>query len=492
MLKWVTGKLNLKRTTEVAIPVLPRSGARDGFPLQSADELLATAGRQRALQQLWDNCPFSRPVWEGFWLTPVRALAVRLQQLPAAPTGPYAKKGGMLDEALEVAVCAVRLSRGRMLPPGAVPEEQAAQGGAWCSAVFWAALLHDVGALHKMAVFQEDGSRWYPQVAAPECPWSVSFSQGEGDPCAWGAMMAYRLLPEEGLRWLSRWPRVTDTLLIYLSGNKKASAILHAAVSEARLKCGLLPQDIIPEDVKKSVKTAGTLPQNAPDPSSEHALVKPVISSIAVISKSYTRSQSPDATPPVPVRVSAIEQNVLANEAENETVIARHNGGNPGDWLTVLETGERTSSPENVMIPETMAFGPVAIDAQAGTSLTPGEHFWQWLIAALAGGLVTVNAQDSLLHVMTQYVFLPSPACFYRYLSAQKNAETHKDVVQKSFEALNHHFTRNGKGLFIYRQYENEKRTGRYTKLSGYMIPLTLIFTHGSLPKDSPWLSPDK
>ncbi len=489
----MTDKLN--RTKETVTPVPPRSDTRGEFPPQSADELLAAAGRQRALQQLWDNSPFSRPVWEAFWLTPIRALAVRLQQLPAAPTGPYAREGGMLDEALEVAVCAVRLTRGWMLPPGAVPEEQAAQSGAWCSAIFWAALLHDVGALHKMAVFQEDGSRWYPQVAAPELPWSVRFSQGGGDPCAWGAMMAYRLLPEDGLRWLSRWPRVTDTLLIYLSGNQKAGAILHAAVSEARLKCGLLPPDIIPLDIKTSVKTVGNIPQNAPDPSSEHALSKPVTSSITAISTSYTNSQSPDATSPVPVLISAIKQNVLANEAENETVIAQQNGGNPGELLIMLDhltTGEKMNSPENILIPETMAFGPAAIDVQAGTTLTPGEHFWQWLIAAVAGGSVTVNAQDSLLHVMTQSVFLPSPACFYRYLSAQKNAETRKDVIQKSFEALNHHFTRNGKGLFIYRQYENENRAGRYTKVSGYMIPITLIFTHGALPPDSPWLSPDK
>jgi hypothetical protein len=308
-------------------------------------------------------------------------------------------------------------------------------------------------------------------------------------------MMAYRLLPEDGLRWLSRWPRVSDTLLIYLSGNKKAGAILHAAVSEARQKCGLLPQDIIPQDIKKSVKTVGTLPQNAPDPSSEHALSKPVTSSITSISKSYTRSQSQDAKSPVPVRVSAIEQNVLANETENEIVITQQNGENPGDLLTVLDhltTSERMNSPENVLIPETLAFGPASIDAQARATLTPGELFWQWLIAAVAGGSVTVNAQDSLLHVMTQYVFLPSPACFYRYLSVQKNAETHKDTIQKSFEALNHHFTRNGKGIFIYRKFENENRAGRYTKVSGYMIPITLIFTQGALPPDSPWLSPDK
>ena len=93
---------------------------------------------------------------------------------------------------------------------------------------------------------------------------------------------------------------------------------------------------------------------------------------------------------------------------------------------------------------------------------------------------------------MTQYVFLQTPECFYRYRAEQENSEIKKDDLQKNFESLDRHYSRNGKGIYIYRKYENEKREGRYTKLSGYMIPLNFIFTNGLLPPDSPWLSPNK
>src|SRR5476649_439465 len=120
MLKWVAEKLNLVRDGDQPVASISTHGGAGGWysPL-TADSLLSQGNRKRSLQQLWDNSPFSRPVFDAFWLTPVRELAVRLQQLPAAQSGPYAREGGMLDEALDVALCAVRLSRGWMLPPGA-------------------------------------------------------------------------------------------------------------------------------------------------------------------------------------------------------------------------------------------------------------------------------------------------------------------------------------------------------------------------------------
>lgn len=137
------------------------------FPFLNAESLLSVDNRKRALQQLWENSPFSRPVWEAFWLIPIRELAIRVQQLPAAQSGPYAREGGMLDKALDVAVCAVRLSRGWLLPPGAELEDQAIQSSAWNTAIFWAALLHDLGGMDDIAAFHQDGTRWYPGIAPP-------------------------------------------------------------------------------------------------------------------------------------------------------------------------------------------------------------------------------------------------------------------------------------------------------------------------------------
>ncbi|EPS8493591.1 TraI domain-containing protein [Yersinia enterocolitica] len=118
MLKWVSGKFDQIRGAVQPASTAHGAAPNGWFPFLNAESLLSVDNRKRALQQLWENSPFSRSVWEAFWLIPIRELAIRGQQLPAAQSGPYAREGGMLDKALGVAVCAVRLSRGWLLPPG--------------------------------------------------------------------------------------------------------------------------------------------------------------------------------------------------------------------------------------------------------------------------------------------------------------------------------------------------------------------------------------
>ncbi|MFV8760782.1 TraI domain-containing protein [Yersinia enterocolitica] len=410
MLAWVVDKINRARE-EVSLPAVIHNTDADGwFSPQSAEELLAKENRKRALRQLWESSPFSRSVWETFWLTPAKELAVRLQQLPAAQSGSYAREGGMLDEALDVAVCAVRLSRGWMLPPGVAPEEQAEQSSAWCTAIFWAALLHNLSALNEMTAFHQDGSRWHSGLTAPSTCWRVRFTPATPETVLKATIVAHRLLPEQGLCWLSRWSEVTEKLLAYLSGNKTASGVIHAAVSEARQKCGL---------------------------------------------------QSPVFTVALtlPIQMSGRLTNDSSSKFQNELA-------------EVAETQKATIPQVSAEISE--------------------KSFWHWLVSSVADGRLTVNAQDSLAHIIKQHVFVQTPDCFYRYLATKPNAKMDKDDIQKNFEALNRHYSRNGKGIYTYRKYENENRDGRFIKIFGYMIPLTLIFTHGTIPNDSKWLSANK
>ncbi|NDL64231.1 hypothetical protein GRH90_15940 [Enterobacteriales bacterium SAP-6] len=289
-------------------------------------------------------------------------------------------------------------------------------------------------------------------------------------------------------------------LLVYLSGNKPAGKILHAAVNEARQKCGLLAPELVPSPALAPVETTDAIPQNEAKSFPEHALPNPTQSPVATFTKSYSHSQASDIASSAPALVSAIEQNEPANDAENELTRAQETGCTPGELLNILDqlTIEGGGvSQGNMSTPDTTALMVSSDDAQCPPSptvatLSPGEQFWQWLVSSVADASLTVNASDSLLHVMVQYVFVQSPECFYRYLAAEHRTETGKNDIQKNFEALNHHYSRNGKGLYIYRRYENEKREGRFTKISGYMIPLRLIFTQEVNLSDSPWLSPNK
>lgn len=503
MLKWITGKLNnpVKGASPKRTNALDVRAAGEWFSPQSAETLLATPARKQALQQLWDNSPFSRTVWETLWLSPVKQLAIRLQQLPAASSGNYAREGGMLDEALEVAVCAVRLSRGWMLPPGAPPEEQAAQGAAWCTAIFWAALLHDLNSLDKMAAFHEDGRRWHAGLDAPDARWRVRFCEQTGYPKIRACAAAYRLLPSEGLHWISRWPLLMDTLLVYLSGDKPAGAILHSAVSEAREKCGLPSQiESISPSLKSPTDNSELIHQSTPVDSGEHhdnqSDLVPFISGVIGDADTPLLEKVSD-TSGMPELLSAISQSGVT-EAEDELAneLPVPDGGTSGDLLTLLDaiTSDGSDPVVDRIVPNESLTLMVSAEPVAGevSTYTLGECFWRWLVYSLEEGLLSVNTRDNLLHVMAQYVFIQTPDCFYRFLAAQDNNEADKDDVQKAFEALNKHYSRSGKGIYIYKKYETENREGRFTRMSGYMIMASQLFKGNASLTDSQWLSPNK
>lgn len=129
---------------------------------------------------------------------------------------------------------------------------------------------------------------------------------------------------------------------------------------------------------------------------------------------------------------------------------------------------------------------------KAGPVDEAGTRFLEWVRDCVEDSTLSVNEKDSILHVLAQFVFLVSPACFYRYTSTVEACGVDKDRLQKSFELLNVHHSRNGKGLFHYHQYDTPDKSGRFTKVSGYMINADIIFKKGSCPADSIWLSAKK
>lgn len=127
---------------------LPQSAAipqtvKAGYFLPSESRLLLdTSRRRQCLQCLWDNSTLSKTRYQTLWLAPLHECVALMQQLPAAPQGPYARLGGLIDVTLQCTAFAVRLAKGQMLPPGVAPETQAAQSVIWNTVVFYAALFH--------------------------------------------------------------------------------------------------------------------------------------------------------------------------------------------------------------------------------------------------------------------------------------------------------------------------------------------------------------
>lgn len=505
MLKWFARKVN--STNECYSTTFysnPRSVAKGFFLPLGADDLICRGERQRALQQLWENSPFSRTVFDAFWLSPVRELAIRVQQLPAAQSGTYAREGGFLDEALDTAVCAVRLSRGWLLPPGAAPEDQATQSSVWATAIFYAALLHDIAALGAMETCYENGTPWYAGLVAPTEPWRVRFAHTTGKILPGSSWLAYRLLPEEGLNWLSRWPQILNLLVLYLSDHAGQGGVLHTAVTEARLKLGLPSGGMEIAQQREVVMPPNTdIPQHTEMRETPYGAAGEGVEMISAIPVGIPpggdySSQSDKQEMPIAALASAIELKV---PKQDKPFVDPVEEASPATILNLLDqfAGVANVSPQNpASLPsETNETRHVSerittLATEVGGLETAGEAFWNWLVAAISTGELTVNAADSLIHRMSQYIFVQTPECFFRFMTKKNTGSGEKEDIQKSFESLDLHYSRKGKGIYIYRKYERESRTGQYSKVSGYMLPVSLIFTQGVMPPDSTWLSPNK
>jgi len=190
-------------------------------------------------------------------------------------------------------------------------------------------------------------------------------------------------------------------------------------------------------------------------------------------------------------------ENDISRDEEDEAQISTEN---LLSLLDLMAEGKSSVVTENV--PADSADNPPATVLPPGTLPSheegmdkeeqAGALFLEWVRDSVEDGTLSVNEKDSLLHVLAQFVFLVSPACFYRYSSTAGGGGADKDRLQKSFEALNVHHSRNGKGLFHYHQYDTPDKSGRFTKVSGYMINADIIFKKGSCPADSIWLSAKK
>lgn len=532
-LGWLAGKSGSPVPT-----IIPQSEtgvrAKDGGYWQVLDArgLLDTPERKKLVRVLRENCPFSEKILEAWWLEPLQKLAVRVQGVPATWTGTYSHQGGFLDLSLNVAVRAVRLVRGMMLPPGATPEEQAEQSSAWVCAVYWAAIFHHLGWLSGMEGGVENGQPWYPGMSAPAGAWRIRRATGECSSMN-AIYMASRILPETGVLWLQRWPALSEALFIYLSGAKSESGILNSIVADALSGCGL---ESNPKEAVVPVNNAGMI---IGDNMLKNDDISPKISDIesvllssqegidssseamgsnknqydsdcqeqpesAVLVKGNESATSLNSSNPVtePLALISAFENSEENSASTEQT---------GDsTASALSASELLGVLDQQMMGSVWVDSSASADAAAASDSVPGNiaedqqnavpnvgafdssgvAFFDWLKRSVEDGSVTVNESDSLLHVLAGYVFMNSPDCFYRFIATLPEGNHDKSQIQKSFEGLNIHHLRNGKGLYHYHKYDAPDKTGRFTKMSGYMILPGIIFKQGSCPKDSIWLSP--
>ncbi|WP_337047689.1 TraI domain-containing protein [Serratia liquefaciens] len=206
------------------------------FMPATAEQLLDTASRKQCLQQLWENSALPKDLYTDFYLQPLKQLMTLMQVLPAAQQGEYAREGGLAEVTLQTVTYAVRLAKGHMLPPGAAPEEQAAQNVQWNMVVFYAALWHYLPLFSQLEGELRKGQPWLVGVAIPTEPYRFRFAATSSDPVlvtSQSTMIAARLLPAAVIDWLSALPAAIQSLMLIASRQPSALPVIDDIVQDA-------------------------------------------------------------------------------------------------------------------------------------------------------------------------------------------------------------------------------------------------------------------
>ena len=533
-------------STETTTPETARQPEHlpEGFYIpRTAEELTSTPRRKQCLKQLWENSSMPSDVYQQFCLTPVQKLLMAAQNVPAAGDSRWADANGFGDLTLQFTTYAVRLARGYMFPPGATPEEQAAQSGVWNAVVFWSALFYHLPLLAHLEGELVSGKLWQPGMSSPDEAFRFRYRQqrlqgSEAQQLA--AVMAGQLLPEGATAWLATVPGALQNLagavwhqhpemalirsVLKTAAEEVESPLLALQVTEA-VTAPLLPEntvqseDNVPSDSQPETSTEAIAPEmpavvpevgeftlqpsvsgtgeaeavvpdtlqsatgaeeKAPEEQSVHDDTDMLLSLFSAVSDDTEPTEADVAEPVENKETVSDESGCINSEQAGAESDPAQDTGIFGSVLCISEPAQEIKkSPEH-----SQGRNSTENVRASGSS---GE-FVEWLRHGLDSGDIPVNQPDARVHLIAGYAFLRVPDVFYLYLK-QTGSNHDRRYVQSVFERAGLHRVRSGERFVQARLYDSAERKGRYQPVSGYLVKSRSLFSGKGLPGDSPFIT---
>ncbi|EFJ1928802.1 TPA: TraI domain-containing protein [Escherichia coli] len=516
----------------------------EGFYMpRTAEELMSVPRRKQCLKQLWENSSMPSDVYQQFCLTPVQKLLMAAQHVPAARDSRWADANGFGDLTLQFTTYAVRLARGYMFPPGATPEEQAAQSGVWNAVVFWSALFYHLPLLAHLEGELVSGKLWQPGMSSPDEAFRFRYRQQrlqgtEAQQLA--AVMAGQLLPEGATAWLATVPGALQNLagavwhqhpemalirsVLKTAAEEVESPLLALPVTEA-VTAPLLPEhtvqpeDNVPSDSQPETSTEVSAPEMpAAVPEVGEFTLQPFVSgtdgaevevrdtlqsATDVEEKSPEEQSLHDDTDMLLSLFSAVSDDTEPTEADvAEPVENKETVSDESGCINSEQAGAESDPAQDTGI-----FGSVLCISEPAQEIKKSpEHsqgrnstenvrasgssgeFVEWLRHGLDSGDIPVNQPDARVHLIAGYAFLRVPDVFYLYLK-QTGSNHDRRYVQSVFERAGLHRVRSGERFVQARLYDSAERKGRYQPVSGYLVKSRNLFSGKGLPGDSPFIT---
>lgn len=507
------------------------------FAPQSAPQLFSLPQRKLLLRQIWDNTSLPEDVYNRLYMAPLNILAECVQNVPASAEGEWSKEGGFIDLTLKFTACSVRLAKGHMFPPGAAPEEQAAKNTLWNAIVFWSALTTHLPQLTCIEGELMDGQCWMPGVMPPAAPYRFRISNAANS--ATSTMMAARLLPVDGVTWLSGERQAMKVMASLAAGDASAMPLIKDILDKARgicgspdssLEAGLPAVAAVPTSatvhpaltLPDSVLTAGTaldgiesvdlteLASGIAPVSPESLLTaaeEAVSLSPALSENSGTQTEQPepeiaaeDDTAVLLSMFGAAETAAVDVDDQQEsadTVISEDESlaqNNDDQLIATPDENEQVilnPEPDQTIPLIDSILGPdnnkersadrseIITTTDDNESGNLGEQFLLWLKVSVNDKTLSVNESDSLLHAVSGFMFISLPGAAFKFIEAT-GIDSDRRAVQASFEKNGVLHMRNDKRFFRVRIYESEGLEGKYQKRSGYLVRMSLFYQEGN------------
>jgi integrating conjugative element relaxase (TIGR03760 family) len=458
-LKFLLGQTGLTAGSAHSALVLVAPETPGYYQPQSADALTTTPVRQRYLQQVWEHCALPAALYQQLYFAPLAQLLLRVQNVPAAPSGPWSGEGGYGDMVVKYVTCAVRLAKAHLLPADEPPEVQAVQGILWHAVVYWSALYYHLPLLTQYRGEVLSGAPWIPGMSEPGEPYRVEYNPlpSARQTRSFATLLACQLLPSSATCWLSTVPAALDCLTQRLNGLPSTMTEIDMLLETAAEKSGAVLIPCRRPAVSQDVMASPAVGVNGADATSDcHAGPKILRGAdVRGAERPPERMVSPgDTLEPRDASVSHLTPDIREGRLEDRRGVPP---GPPGDGV----------------LPEA--------DAE-----DQGEAFWQWLREGLRCGSLPVNSQEGGPQLVGGYLLIPVPGTFFRFLKHSGHEGNDRDDVQRAFERLRYHKRRERRRFYAGRLYSSGDGRGAFRRIQGYLVKASLLFDEA--PPDSPYL----
>ena len=208
-----------------------------GLPASHPDRLIET--QQELIGQIRESGLASKDVYEEFYLGPLRRFASYAHLLPASETHHHRGAGGLFRHAIEVALWSLQSGDRVLLPGDQTPRRRRELEPRWHSAVFLAALCHDLGKpITDLMVTNQDGGKVWDPFCEDLYAWAIR-NQVDRYFLRWrknrgtshtsvSLLLVERIVGRTGLGWISQGdPNLVTWMMEAISGHPSQENMIH-------------------------------------------------------------------------------------------------------------------------------------------------------------------------------------------------------------------------------------------------------------------------